>query len=142
MLFSDDASLRADEMYMPRHRRCRCSSGEGVGFGVRMMPWFVVGHARLPPVPLFDDGSGLLAEATSKHDGDSDDDTCGARCASGPRRDDGKVMGERGCLFVGPLCRSEFLLGDALEAKLMCCVALFLFSERKKWHARYEGGRY
>ena len=92
MLFSDDASLRADEMYMPRHRRCRCSSGEGVGFGVRMMPWFVVGHARLPPVPLFDDGSGLLAEATSKHDGDSDDDTCGARCASGPRRDDGNVM--------------------------------------------------
>ena len=90
MLFSDDASLRADEMYMPRHRRCRCSSGEGVGFGVRMMPWFVVGHARLPPVPLFDDGSGRLC--TSKHDGDSGDDTCGARCASGPRRDDGNVM--------------------------------------------------
>jgi hypothetical protein len=90
MLFSEDANLRADEMYMPRNRR---SSGE-VSV-VRTMP-FVLGH-RLPPFD--DDGRGRFCLCTSKHD----DDICGVRWASALRRDDGKVMGW--VLFIAcPLC--------------------------------------
>jgi len=92
MLFSDEASLRAAERCTLRHRRCRCTSGDGVGV-VRVS---AAGQRLLLTLPENEGGSGRLA--MSKHDGDSDDghggdtrDTRDTRCARGPI-EDGNVM--------------------------------------------------